>query len=95
MRIGRLAEAHGARVVPHATVGLGIFLAASLHAAAALPSADLHEYQHSIFDRNVAFLRGGLGMDGTAYALPAGPGLGVVPGELAWRHAVAVPQQAG
>jgi D-galactarolactone cycloisomerase len=87
MRIGRLAEAHGARVMPHATVGLGVFLAASLHAAAALPSADLHEYQHSVFDRNVRFLQGGLRMEGTEYALPEGPGLGVVPGEEVWRYA--------
>jgi galactonate dehydratase len=87
MRIGALAEAHGARVMPHATVGLGVFLAASLHAAAALPSADLHEYQHSVFDRNVRFLQGGLRLEGTAYALPEGCGLGVVPGPAVWPYA--------
>ena len=77
--------------MPHATVGLGIFHAASLHAAAALPSAGLHEYQHSIFDRKVRFLDGRLRMQGTSYVLPDGPGLGVVPGEMVWRYAEAVP----
>jgi galactonate dehydratase len=87
MRIAGLAEAHGARVMPHATVGLGIFLAASLHASAALRSVTLHEYQHSIFDRNLRFLDGGVRLDGTAYVVPDGPGLGVSPGEELWRFA--------
>jgi galactonate dehydratase len=91
MRIGRLAEASGARVMPHATIGLGVFLAAGLHASAALASADLHEYQHSVFDRNLSFLAGGLGMEGTDYVLPEGPGLGVGPGERVWPHAISVP----
>lgn len=90
MRIAALADAHGARVMPHATVGLGIFLAASLHASAALRSVTLHEYQHSIFDRNVRFIAGDLRMEGTSYAVPEGPGLGVSPGESVWDFAAAV-----
>ncbi|MBV9812561.1 MAG: mandelate racemase/muconate lactonizing enzyme family protein, partial [Acetobacteraceae bacterium] len=87
MRIAELAEAQGATVMPHATVGLGIFLAASLHAAAALRSATLHEYQQSIFDRNVGFLEGDLRLEGTEYVVPAGPGIGVIPAKGVWRHA--------
>ncbi|HEX3349613.1 MAG TPA: mandelate racemase/muconate lactonizing enzyme family protein [Acetobacteraceae bacterium] len=85
MRIAGLAEAHGAVVMPHATIGLGIFLAASLHASAALRSVTLHEYQHSIFDRNVRYLAGDLRMEETSYVVPAGPGLGVEPAGEVWR----------
>ena len=41
--IARLAEANHARLMPHATVGTGIFLAASLHAASACPGFVLHD----------------------------------------------------
>ena len=32
--IAKLAQARGAGVIPHATIGVGIFMAASLHASA-------------------------------------------------------------
>src|SRR5206468_9424909 len=38
MQIGRMAHAFHCRVMPHASIGVGIFMAASLHAAAALPN---------------------------------------------------------
>ena len=45
-----------ARVIPHASIGVGIFQAASLHAAATLPNVPYHEYQHSIFDKNLRYV---------------------------------------
>ena len=49
MRIGRYAEAHHLAIIPHATIGAGIFLAASLQASAALQNVEWHEFQHSVF----------------------------------------------
>ena len=37
-------------------IGVGIFQAASLHAAATLPNVPYHEYQHSIFDKNLRYV---------------------------------------
>lgn len=79
MRIGRLAEAFHCRVIPHASVGVGIFQAASLHAAAALLNLPYHEYQHSVFDRNLRFIDGDMACHGGFFHVPTGPGLGVVP----------------
>lgn len=80
LRIGHLAETFHARIIPHATIGVGVFLAASLHASAALAGVAGHEYQHSIMDRNLRFLdQQGMGCAAGAYTLPEGPGLGVTP----------------
>jgi galactonate dehydratase len=79
MKIGRLAEAFHRRVIPHASVGIGIFQAASLHAAAALPNVAGHEYQHSIFDRNLRFVTGDMRCERGFFHLPSGPGIGVAP----------------
>ena len=56
LAIGRLAVAFHARVIPHASIGVGIFQAASLHATATLPNVPYHEYQHSIFDKNLRYV---------------------------------------
>ncbi len=90
LRIAELASAHHLRLMPHATVGLGIFLAASLQVCATLRDPILHEYQHSIFDRNLAFLGDGLAMSGTAYMVLDAPGLGVEPSDAVWQHATKV-----
>jgi galactonate dehydratase len=79
MAIARVAKAHRATVIPHATVGVGIFLAASLHATAALGSKSMHEYQHSVFDRNLHFVDTTMRCEAGYYHVPAGPGHGVVP----------------
>ena len=86
-RIAALAAAHGTRIAPHATIGAGIFLAASLQLSATLPHLWKHEWQHTIFTRNVALLEGDMHYDQNAYVLPNGAGLGVVPGAAFWRHA--------
>ncbi len=85
MQIGRMAHAFHVKVIPHASVGVGIFQAASLHAAAALPNVPLHEYQHSVFDRNLAYVRTTMRCERGAFALPEGPGLGIEPAEELWK----------
>lgn len=86
MRIGRMAEAFHCRVIPHASIGIGIFQAASLHAAAALLNVPYHEYQHSIFDKNLPLLSGDMACDEGHFRVPTGPGLGVEPLEAAFQH---------
>lgn len=79
LRIARLAHAHGAPTIPHATIGVGVFQAASLHASAALPDVPYHEYQHSVFDRMARHLRGDMACRDGWFHPPNGPGLGVEP----------------
>lgn len=85
MRIGHYAQAHHLTVIPHATIGVGLFLAASLHAGASLYAVTGHEYQHSIFEPNRRLLTGDMDCREGAYTLPTGPGLGVEPSEEALR----------
>ena len=42
--------------IPHATIGVGIFHAASLLGAASLADVPFHEHQHSMFDANLRFV---------------------------------------
>ncbi len=84
--IARLAQAHGAQVIPHATIGVGIFMAASLHAAATLPNCPYHEYQPSVFDRNLAHVDTAMRCNAGFYELPAGRGLGIEPRDSLWRY---------
>jgi L-alanine-DL-glutamate epimerase-like enolase superfamily enzyme len=86
-RIAALAAAHGTRIAPHATIGAGIFLAASLQVSATLANLWKHEWQHTIFARSPALLEGDMGYDDNAYVLPRGAGLGVAPSAAFWEHA--------
>ncbi|RYD65866.1 MAG: mandelate racemase/muconate lactonizing enzyme family protein [Sphingomonadales bacterium] len=90
MAIAALADRHGVPTIPHATIGTGIFQAASLQASAAIRDLPMHEYQHSIMDRNAALLDGELKAEAGQYLLPHGPGLGVAPGAGLWTHAVKI-----
>jgi galactonate dehydratase len=90
MAIAALAGAQGVCTIPHATIGTGIFQAASLQASAAITDLPMHEYQHSIMDRNAALLDGQLKAEAGVYLLPEGPGLGVAPGAALWHHAVKI-----
>jgi L-alanine-DL-glutamate epimerase-like enolase superfamily enzyme len=83
IRIGNLAEANEIEVIPHATIGSGIFLAASLHASAALPAVTCHEFQHSIFEPNRRLLTGDMDCTNGRYTPPSGAGLGVTLSEEA------------
>lgn len=84
LAIGRLAVAFHARVIPHASIGVGIFQAASLHAAATLPNVPYHEYQHSIFDKNLRYLTTNMRCEAGFFYVPDGPGLGVEPKPELW-----------
>lgn len=85
MRIGQYAQAHHLRLMPHATIGLGLFLAASLQASASLGAVACHEYQHSIFEPNRRYLTGDMDCRDGEYTVPTGAGLGVEPSEEARR----------
>lgn len=80
-RIGHVAAVWHAQMAPHGASGLGIFLAASLQACAALPNLLIHEYQHTIVDKNLQYLEGTLDIDSGTIRVPEGPGLGVSPTE--------------
>jgi L-alanine-DL-glutamate epimerase-like enolase superfamily enzyme len=86
--IGRLASEQGIRVVPHATIGIGIFHAASLHGAASLPAVPFHEHQHSVFDANLRYVSTSMRCTGGFFELPSGAGLGVEPRSELWQHVV-------
>lgn len=86
MQIGRMAHAFHVKIVPHASIGIGIYQAASLHAAAALPNVPMHEYQHSVFDRNLRYVRTSMRCEDGHFHLPDGPGLGIEPAEEVWQY---------
>ncbi|WP_454853874.1 mandelate racemase/muconate lactonizing enzyme family protein [Rhizobium binxianense] len=88
IQIGRMAQAFHMNVIPHASISVGIFMAASLQAASALQNVPYHEYQHSVFDRNLSFISGDMGCSGGAYTIPTGAGLGVEPREEIFQYAV-------
>ena len=88
LAIARLAVAFHARVIPHASIGVGIFQAASLHATASLPNVPYHEYQHSIFDKNLRYVTTAMRCEGGFFHLPEGPGLGVEPKPELWQFLV-------
>ncbi|AQR72453.1 mandelate racemase/muconate lactonizing enzyme family protein [Sphingomonas sp. LM7] len=87
MRMSQLAQAFHAQVIPHATIGAGIFAAASLHASATLTNLPWHEYQHSIFPHSASLMTGRLECEAGYFAIPEGPGLGVEPNERFWANA--------
>jgi D-galactarolactone cycloisomerase len=87
MRIAQLSQAHHAKVIPHATIGAGIFAAASLQASATVLSLPYHEFQHSIFPHSAKLMTGRLECSEGYFALPEGPGLGVSPNASFWENA--------
>ncbi len=86
-RIARLAMEHGAAVAPHATIGTGLFLAASLQVSATMQHLWKHEWQHSVFERNLQLLDSDMGYTHGAYQLPTTPGLGATPHPRLWDFA--------
>ena len=87
MKICAMAEAFHCRVMPHASIGIGIYQAASLHASAAVATFAMHEYQHSITKKNKAYIDGELTCEAGFFRLPEGPGLGVKPNDKALEQA--------
>ncbi|MEO8536383.1 MAG: mandelate racemase/muconate lactonizing enzyme family protein [Betaproteobacteria bacterium] len=88
LAIAHAARDAGAGIIPHATIGVGIFMAASLHAAATLPDCPLHEYQPTVFDHTTRFVDGTMRCAAGFYELPGGHGLGVAPRPDLWRYKV-------
>lgn len=86
MNICRMAQAFHCKILPHASMSIGIFQAASLHATATLPNAPYHEYQHSIFDKNLKYVTGNMTCRDGFFTVPDGPGLGVEPHESVFQH---------
>jgi galactonate dehydratase len=79
MRMGQLAAVHHKQVMPHATIGLGLFLAASLQASAALQPVVAHEFQHTVVERTGPLIGGALRVENGRYLVPAAPGIGAEP----------------
>lgn len=79
--ICQMSVAFNQNVMPHASIGIGIFQAASLHAAAALQNLTYHEYQHSIFDKNLKYVKTTMKCEKGYYSVPQEPGLGIEPTE--------------
>ncbi len=88
MRMARLAEAYHVQIMPHATIGVGIFMAASLQASATLLNLPYHEYQPTIFDKNKTLLRTDMACSKGHYTVPMGAGLGVEPADALWQYVV-------
>jgi galactonate dehydratase len=86
-RIAAIAREAGSQIAPHATIGTGLFLAASLQVSATLPHLWKHEWQHSVFARNLSLIDSTMDYSDGAYRLPQGPGLGVVPAPGFWQVA--------
>jgi galactonate dehydratase len=86
-RIANVAVEHEAAIAPHATIGTGLFLAASLQVSATLRSLWKHEWQHSVFERNLRLLDSDMGYANGAYLLPTAPGLGAAPNARLWDFA--------
>ncbi len=77
LRIARAAQARGLQVIPHVSIALGPQLAAAIHFAAALPNCPLLEFNPTVLETANRHLLEPIRMEGAAYQLPAGPGLGV------------------
>lgn len=87
-QIGRMAQTFHMNVIPHASISVGVFMAASLQAASALQNVPYHEYQHSIFDRNLAYTSGDMGCTAGIYVVPTGVGIGVEPCDELFRYVI-------
>ena len=88
-RIGVMAHAFHVDTIPHASIGCGIFMAASLQATAAQQKVPYHEYQHSIFDKNLQYAEGDMACEAGFYTIPTGPGLGVTPKDAVFQYVIA------
>ncbi len=86
LRISRYAESKGLEIMPHSTIGSGIFLAASLQAASTFKNVRYHEFQHSIFRRFQSFTTGTMACESGDYMLPDGWGIGVEPSDEMQGH---------
>lgn len=84
-RMARMARGRGASILPHATIGLGIFASASLRSALAFDAAG-HEFQHTIYTRNAELLDGAAVVSSGFFEVPDTPGHGVTPNSEAMNY---------
>jgi galactonate dehydratase len=77
IKIAAMAEAFNVRMAPHLSVGLGICIAATIHAAAALPNLYMLEYQPPVFEMANLLLKTPLRCSAGHYEIPGSAGLGV------------------
>ncbi len=77
VKISSMAEAFNVKMAPHLSVGLGICIAASIQAAAAIPNLYILEYQPPVFEIANLLLESPLTCDAGHYEIPSAPGLGV------------------
>ena len=89
IQICHMAQTFHTRIIPHASISVGIFMAASLQATAALNRVPYHEYQHSIFDRNLMFTTGNMSCSQGHYQIPDGVGIGVEPTDALFNYIIA------
>lgn len=78
MRIAALAETFNLPIALHVGVGLGIYLAATVQVAAAIPNLSIMEHQPLMYELGNRMLNEPLVCRSGAYELPTAPGLGVV-----------------
>ncbi len=84
--ICQMSVAFNQTVMPHASIGIGIFQAASLQASAALQNMVYHEYQHSIFDKNLKYVKTSMKCENGFFTVPQEPGLGIEPAEEVFKY---------
>ncbi len=77
LRIARAAEAAGLQVIPHISIALGPQIAAAIHFAASIPNCPLLEFNPNVLSIANTKLSEPIALDGAAYRVPDGPGLGV------------------
>jgi D-galactarolactone cycloisomerase len=77
LRIARAAEARGLEVIPHISIALGPQIAAAIHFAASIPNCPLLEYNPNVLSVANTRLSEPIALDGAAYKVSDGPGLGV------------------
>lgn len=77
IKIAAMAEAFNVKMAPHLSVGLGICIAATIQAAAAIPNFYLLEYQPPVFEIANRLLKSPLICDAGCYEIPTSAGLGV------------------
>jgi galactonate dehydratase len=77
LRIAREAQRRGLQVVPHVSIAMGPQIAAAVHFAAAMPNCPMLEFNPSVLKTANQYLADPLRIEGAAYIVPDGPGLGV------------------
>ncbi|MEG0494408.1 MAG: mandelate racemase/muconate lactonizing enzyme family protein [Clostridia bacterium] len=83
----QLASSYHAKVMPHASIGVGLFQAASLQVSATVQNLPFHEYQHSIFDEALRYLQTDMSCEKGMFHLPTGIGLGAEPDASVYQYA--------